>query len=271
MLPVVTNKRKRLHEKDCSLDIEERSFMQDIQELAEIDQNLILSMKYFSNGQSILHYATERRYKNVTRMLLKYKADPNVCDDENTYPLMTAIRDNDVTLTRMLLSAKANVNIYDRNGVSALELSNKQPAILRQLLDSKADTRDRQIGLKATMDASPACLQLLIKAGININDICSENNLTPLAYACAMSRLENVQILCEEGSADIGFRFHGQTALHVCARKGNNTILRYLLQKGYLLTSVSIQSQTSDSFSHRSGHQYSIRLWKLCTHADALM
>jgi ankyrin repeat protein len=242
MLPVVTYKRKRLHEKDCSLDIEERNFMQDIQELAEIDQNLILSMKYFTNGQSILHYATERRYKNATRMLLKYKADPNVCDDDNTCPLITAIRDDDVTLTRMLLLAKANVNVCDRHGVSALELCNQQPAILRQLLDSKADTQTRKIGLNATMDASPACLRLLIKAGININDICTENNLTPLAYACAMSQLENVQILCEEGSADIGFRFHGQTALHVCVRKGNNTILRYLLQKGYLLTKASVLS-----------------------------
>mmetsp|Transcript_20321 Transcript_20321/g.44339 ORF Transcript_20321/g.44339 Transcript_20321/m.44339 type:complete len:511 (+) Transcript_20321:54-1586(+) len=127
------------------------------------------------DGWTALCYAIHGQRLDVVEMLLKNKADVNVCaeaDDRRT-PLMLAALGPRPQFCSTLLAAKARVDARDKEGQKAIHYAAKQgnAAALLALLDAGAKTEDRSL-----------------------------EGLTPLLLAAASGRTESVKVLIARGA-----------------------------------------------------------------------
>ncbi|XP_046543412.1 acyl-CoA-binding domain-containing protein 6-like isoform X2 [Haliotis rubra] len=72
-------------------------------------------------GLALLHWASDRGYKDMVELLLVHKADVNVKDQDGQTPLHYAVSCEHVDVTSLLLSHGADVNIRDNDGVLPID------------------------------------------------------------------------------------------------------------------------------------------------------
>jgi len=115
----------------------------------DIDGNTILS--------KICYYAraNNKKYTDVVKLLLEYKANPNASKttDElqkgETIPLLSAVDNEAVEITKMLINASADVNAMHKNGNNPLIIAHsRNNTVLIDLLVQAGATAPENILLK---------------------------------------------------------------------------------------------------------------------------
>lgn len=84
------------------------------------------------NGLNLAHWAADRGYADILRLLLKYGLNVNIPDAENQTPLHYAVSCGHLDCVELLLANGAKVNIKDNDGVDPLSLANDD--VIRKLL-----------------------------------------------------------------------------------------------------------------------------------------
>ena len=145
----------------------------------------------------------------MTKLLLKAQANPNMLDDNVNTPLHHAAYDNHVWAIRLLKEANANANICNREGKTALWL---------------VCDRTNEFNL----DKSLEIVDLLLQRRADPNIACKQGK-PPLELCIDENRSKLVGRLIEAG-ADATFRTkNGYTLLHMAATLQSATIMCQLL------------------------------------------
>jgi len=133
-----------------------------------------------NNGKTALHYAVEYDDTGdgrIVSLLLHYKSDCDVADNNGMTPLMTAVSCNNKTVCKMLLGSGANIYAADNTGKRALEYAaeNGDKNLIKLFFskDVECKTKDEmtQIGLseevqKLLLDENIAYHDYLVKQSI---------------------------------------------------------------------------------------------------------
>lgn len=145
----------------------------------------------------------------ITRMLLKAQADPNVRDKDVNTPLHHAAYDNHVGAIRLLKEANANVNIRNREGKTALWL---------------VCDRTNEFNLGKSLEI----VDILLQRRADPNIACQQGK-PPLELCIQEHKTMLVDRLIKAG-ADATFRTKdGDTLLHMAATLQSATIMCQLL------------------------------------------
>jgi ankyrin repeat protein len=212
----------------------EAEFLHELAQACAIDSTCIHHLRYFSNQQSVVHYAVESRFRTAVKRLLRMHANPNTCDLEGVTPLISALQMFEGTMVQHLLEAGADPDVCNRDGVSAIELCCRDEAMLKLLLLHNADVHANQCGAKALMHADAACIAMLLAAGVDVNCECLDTMMTPLGEAVVAGCKRNVRTLFDSGNLDMNkcYGTSGHTPVHTCVSDGKPAMLELLLQLG---------------------------------------
>lgn len=158
------------------------------------------------SNETPLHFACGNHCAtDIVALLLSANVTKDKIDKAGKTPLCSAIEHDNITAAELLLSAGANMYVEDEHGYNVL--------------------------MKACLLGSVHCVNVLVKAGVNVNK--GSGQLTPLTLACDSKNLEILDILIRNG-ADINYsNANGFNALHMaCMDSEALEIVEYLLQAG---------------------------------------
>uniref|UniRef100_A0A1X7TEX4 Ion transport domain-containing protein n=1 Tax=Amphimedon queenslandica TaxID=400682 RepID=A0A1X7TEX4_AMPQE len=161
-------------------------------------------------------------YTEVVKLLLEYKADVNVTDENELTPLCNASIPGHTEIVKLLLEhGVANVDHTDKDN-------------------------DTPLGM-ACVKGSTQVVELLLKHGANVNHI-NKQIRTPLVMACIAGHTEIVELLLEHG-ADFNVADDDNDApLGIACHQGHTEIVELLLKHGADL------SHTNTKELLRQGH-----------------
>lgn len=108
------------------------------QELQTFLQTMDEPPDSWSGPGNPLNFVARAGRKDVARLLLRAKANPNARDSKGVRALHLSTYDGNLELSRSLLVARADVNACDRHGQTPLFFS-PTPEVCRWLLEKKAD------------------------------------------------------------------------------------------------------------------------------------
>ncbi|MBO5285086.1 MAG: ankyrin repeat domain-containing protein, partial [Alphaproteobacteria bacterium] len=201
-------------------------------------------------GRTPLMEACKRADVTAVEFLLAHGALINLQDKEQKTALMYAAeyagRESNLQIIKMLLAKGADVNIENALGETALMIASQTEegeAAIKLLLNKGADINKQAVrGGGALHDAynfadniygDKNTFDVLLEAGADINQGDNQGR-TVLMEAVQNNDLAMVRKLLEKG-ADVNQQttdFWGGTALMIAAEKGNEDIVRLLLQAG---------------------------------------
>jgi ankyrin repeat protein len=162
------------------------------------------------DGITALHTASVGGHEEAVVLLLENDVDPQVQDNEHMSALMNAAESGNVAIMKLLVE-KANdpeyANQVADNGLSPLVMASAH---------GKADA-----------------VRYLIECGVDVNRPFGPSDVTALMYAAASDRTEVMQVLVQEGKADMEARHsNGGTALLEAATGGQLESIKTLLELG---------------------------------------
>ncbi len=150
-----------------------------------------------ANGLTALHYATEKGNIEIVRSLLsKDSIDINKKDKSGATALSLAVELNDINITELLLQKNAGTDV------------GSMPIIF------KAKT--------------PRMLRLLVKHGLNINEVYGDFAYTPLMIAAEKDTVDMVKTFIELGADQYARNKEGLNSLKLAERAGNINVVKYL-------------------------------------------
>uniref|UniRef100_A0A8B9IH93 Nuclear factor kappa B subunit 2 n=1 Tax=Anser cygnoides TaxID=8845 RepID=A0A8B9IH93_ANSCY len=164
--------------------------------------------------QTPLHLAVITKQPQVVQLLLQARADPTLLDRYGNSLLHLALHTGDEEMVRTLLT----------------HLGAAAPYLLR--LPNFYGLLPVHLAVKAK---SPACLDLLVRKGADVNATEMQGGRTPLHLAVEMENLNMATHLVKKLGADVNSRtFAGNTPLHLAAGLGSPTLTKLLLKAGNL-------------------------------------
>lgn len=195
------------------------------------------------DGLTPLHYAARQGLVGITKLLLAVGADPNTESKVGEAPLQIAVKTGYVDIVKLLLSAKANPNITVLNKVEEDEFENvsllywavtyRHNDIVKMLLELNSDPNFKSksgftVLHQAVWTGQYEIAQLLLQSQANPNcqDDCKHTPLgdckhTPLHDAALKGNQEMIKLLIDYG-ADIKIRDNlGKTPDQVAAANGH--------------------------------------------------
>lgn len=91
--------------------------------------------------RTALHYASDNNDFNSVDVLLKYNADPNMCDNDGCSPLFLACAKGHINIVDRLLASRANLKLRNNEGRSPLFIAckNRHYKLVKKLLKRSAD------------------------------------------------------------------------------------------------------------------------------------
>ena len=188
-------------------------------------------------------------------------ADVNARNGQGKTALIIAAKAGDAVLVRKLIAAGAEVNHTTDNGGTALMFAAIYGDVetVRALLASGADVNvvggfDWTALMIASVKGHVDVVRMLIRAGADANlpDI---YGWTPLMRAVYGNRTEVVQALLEWPALDLEYRNdQGATALHFAAARGDERMVRRLLDRGANPLSQDSEGRTPSERALASGH-----------------
>uniref|UniRef100_A0A8B9BBJ2 Nuclear factor kappa B subunit 2 n=1 Tax=Anser brachyrhynchus TaxID=132585 RepID=A0A8B9BBJ2_9AVES len=162
--------------------------------------------------QTPLHLAVITKQPQVVQLLLQARADPTLLDRYGNSLLHLALHTGDEEMVRTLLT----------------HLGAAAPYLLR--LPNFYGLLPVHLAVKAK---SPACLDLLVRKGADVNATEMQGGRTPLHLAVEMENLNMATHLVKKLGADVNSRtFAGNTPLHLAAGLGSPTLTKLLLKAG---------------------------------------
>ena len=173
----------------------------------------------------------------TARFLVETGASPDYArTDVGWTPLISAAYGNSVPLVQFLLEKGANANAANKNGETALHMT-ESPEIVKLLLEKGADINARDqnsdtpllhaMGYERHLDFA----KLLVTKGANVNLADSKGD-SPLAWAVGWKTSEMTRILLEAG-ADAKTRDQlGNPVVYIAASAGDLEKVNLLLEHG---------------------------------------
>ena len=171
------------------------------------------------HGLSGLHWAAEKGYADVARVLIDAKIDIHLVTKKNgNTALITATLSGQYEIVEILIKAGSDINYKNYYGNSAILVIDKNNI--------------------------PEILQLLIDNGANINDT-NNDGWTTLHYFCRDNQEKAVRILLDR-KADINIiNNEGWTALMLSVNNNNDTITELLLDNKADVIPVNSEGHTA--------------------------
>jgi ankyrin repeat protein len=182
--------------------------------------------------RSVLHYACVHGNSSITRLLLHYKANPNVWDEEQLFtPLHYASLTGSSDCINLLIRNGANVNagiekktpLHYAVQINALKCVNI-------LLLNGADPNSSQICIESPLHIAAEmgyfeCLKTLLLRKADVNCKAGIKRNAPLHLAAENDYTECVKMLIDYG-ADVNLKnIDGQTPLHIaCLSQSLETV-----------------------------------------------
>ncbi|PUZ64192.1 hypothetical protein GQ55_3G123500 [Panicum hallii var. hallii] len=160
----------------------------------------------------------------VVSLLLSHGADANKADNGGISPLHIAAERGFYEVAELLLSKGADVDPICENGGAPVHIAAKKghAKVLKLLLQNKADSERLSTSFNTPLVASlfgssVECLEVLIEAGVDVND---GSPVTPLTLAADKGLTEFINYLLEAGAdANIPDE-NGTTPVEIAALKG---------------------------------------------------
>ena len=192
----------------------------------------------FHKGQTALYQAIQCRNRDMMRLLLNAKANPNVSDQKGVTPLMKAIDDRYLEGCEMLLEFGADVNLthtyitplYRASCIGNLEICQ---LLIRHGANPSISGDDSQVTPLniASRHGHVAIMSELIQAGADLESR-DARGYTSLASATYGGRLESVRLLIRTGAEINALERSQFTPLHMASFLGNLEMCLVLLQAG---------------------------------------
>lgn len=116
--------------------------IEHIRDLLEMDKNNKNIINLTDNdNETLLHYSIFSNSYNLSRLFLKYGADPNKRDNEGQSPIFRIVFATDEKIIGLLLEYGAILDIQDKEGNTPLHIAvlTKNYKIIKSLLDYGVD------------------------------------------------------------------------------------------------------------------------------------
>lgn len=199
-------------------------------------------------GETALLLACKRRCRTnknaleAVRLLLKYKADPNIADNEEETPLLAATRSGLTPVILELLSnGKADPNKVDCSGWSSLHeaaaLGRADIVLSLLAVGAKINIQDEcelTPIFTAAQHGKIECLKVLLDAAKErdqeeLVDMRAEDGATPIMIAAQQGFTECVEMLLSYGANTSLRSFDNITALHLAVQGEHVRCLELLM------------------------------------------
>jgi ankyrin repeat protein len=185
--------------------------------------------------------------------------NPNVRDDREETPLITAAARGDLAVVKALLNGNADINATDRDKRTALmrAIINGREAMAKALLARNPELNvQEKYSQSALMIASwrlPQLVPVMIDKGASVN-LRDADGETALFQASAAGHVDAVRELIRRG-ADITVRNSvDATALMFAAARGRAEVVRELLSAGADVAAKDYKGRTARDWSEQGGH-----------------
>ncbi|KAE8591098.1 hypothetical protein XENTR_v10018312 [Xenopus tropicalis] len=182
-----------------------------VQVIISIPNQQILNMSNHLQ-QTPLHLGVITKQYSVVAFLLKAGADPTILDRYGNSVLHLAVQAEDDKMLSVLLKypsvgQKDLLNMPDYHGLCPVHWSVKMK--------------------------NEKCLELLVKAGANVNSPERKSGKSPLHIAVEMDNLNMAIFLVKKSHADINAKtYGGNTPLHLAASRGSPMLTKMLVNEG---------------------------------------
>lgn len=182
-----------------------------------------------------LYIASQNGHTKVVELLLKNKANPEICWGSMS-PLFMAVQNKHKDIARLLLKYGASPETGKSSGVTALYIAVTQEddESVELLLEYKANT-EIKIGeytplSLAAYNGLTQIVRLLVQYGANREVTIDGFNL--LYIAAKRGFIEIAEILLERGFNINEGQVNGRTALDIAAEHNKTEMVKFLLAKG---------------------------------------
>uniref|UniRef100_A0A8C7GA07 Ankyrin 1 n=1 Tax=Oncorhynchus kisutch TaxID=8019 RepID=A0A8C7GA07_ONCKI len=169
------------------------------------------------DDQTPLHCACRMGHKELVKLLLEHKANPNSTTTSGHTPLHIAAREGHAQTTRILLDMEAQHTKMTKKGFTPLHVASKY---------GKVDVAE-----------------LLLERGGNPN-AAGKNGLTSLHVAVHHDNLDVVNLLVSKGGSPHSAARNGYTPLHIASKQNQVEVASSLLQYGASANAESLQGVT---------------------------
>lgn len=187
--------------------------------------------------RSALHYACIKASGPMTRLLLHFKANPNVWDEQhNITPLHYAAISGSADCINLLIRSGAQVNAGIEKQ-SALHYAVQKNAIkcVNILLQYGANPNTPQINVESPLHIAAEmgyveCMKALLTRGANVNCLAGTKRNAPLHLAAEDDFVECVKLLLDNGANVNMKNSDQQTPLHIACLSQNVETLELLIK-----------------------------------------
>ena len=170
-----------------------------------------------SKGQTPLYAAADDEFFSYEKLLLNYKANPNIFPKEDKSTLMLAVKSKNLELVKLLVEKGAKVNAlsnYSKETALFEAAEENNYEIVKYLLEHGANPNIKnkygEIVLHNLSDEDISIYKILVEHGADIN-IKDDYGYTSLAMAAALSRIDAVKLFLDYNPD-----------FSVCSKDGNN-------------------------------------------------
>lgn len=184
------------------------------------------------NGKTALLLASSRGHLKAVYLLIGRGAEVNMGDAAGTTPLISAATNGHDKVVELLLKNGAQAEVRDANGNSAFRNAvffrhdEVVSAMLRFRDTIPADELAEGLLTAAALGYTDV-LQLMIKAGVNVNQPGVQNRTAAMA-AVEFNQIEALKFLLANGADLTLTDLDNNTALDLARDKGNESILALL-------------------------------------------
>ena len=233
-------------------------------------------------GDNTSHMCTSQyQHSTAVKILLKYTADPDLCDASGQTPLLHAIRYDvcDIRTIKLLLQDGAQTDLLDNSGNTALGIaisngrSNEAMLLIKHGADINLKSEagmtplmkavnyydgfwddDPILDLKYIQRKAYILTNLLLENGAMI-DIQNKNKRTALMLACLNKDTNTVRLLLSYG-ASVNLQDKRQrSALMYASQLGDKTSVRLLLECGADADMLDRRGHTALNLAHMNGNE----------------
>jgi len=190
------------------------------------------------SGNSVLHYATEWKFKEAITFLLEKGANIHAKNANGETPLFSAAKTNDTEVIQLIVDGGASLFVRDNLGSTPLHMAVRWGALdsLEKLLELGIDINaQNSAGKSALTEAvltakADICEYLLLNgANPNANDT---NGITILMDAIRTSNAEIVELLLRNNANPHLQEINGRNSYHEAAFMGNIEIIDLIREAG---------------------------------------
>lgn len=179
-----------------------------------------------SKGKTALYYAVEFRRPEIVEMLRKHGANPNLYDNDGSFPIHKAVTQGDSEIVAELLedysgAIRTNPNVSNKNGQTPLMLAaakgNRQ--LVSLLASNGADVNQQDYAgytalMKAVENNDREMVGFLLQEKSNVN-LLSETGLTALIIAMRENHIDLARHLLIKGADPSIYKSESNSPLRI--------------------------------------------------------